>query len=57
MIGFGLLQPAKTSDWVWLGLISFGPLHPTKKSNWYGKVYSALHCYNLQRKVIGYGWV
>ena len=32
--GFGLLQPAKKSDQVWLGLISFGLLQPAKKTDW-----------------------
>ena len=26
-------QPAKKSDWVWLGLIGFGLLQPAKKSD------------------------
>ena len=52
LIGFGLLQPAKKSDHVLLGLIGFGPLQPANLLIRYGLVH-----YNLQRKVIRYGWV
>ena len=57
MTSFGLLQPAKKSDWVWLGLIGFGLLQPAKKSDWVWLGLIGLVCYNLQIKVIGYGWV
>ena len=72
LIGFGPLQPAKKSDQVWLDLIGFGPLQPAKwlgmvGFDWlwsvttckvirYGWVWLALVHYNLQRKLIGYGW-
>ena len=55
--GLGLLQPAKKSDQLWLGLISFGLLQPAKKSDWVWLGLIGLVCYNLQRKVIRYGWV
>ena len=61
MVGFDWLlvwlQPAKKSDWVWLGLISFGLLQPAKKSDWVWLGLIGFGPLQPAKKSDWYGWI